>query len=80
MLIKVAIKVGSDSMVFSTNFAMPKICFIPYKATCISIAIFIAEVAYLFHRFAVQNTPLNLPKLLSAFRKIMSPRFTYASC
>ena len=36
MLIKVALKVSIDAIIFPTNFAMPKICFIPYRAKHIS--------------------------------------------
>ena len=54
--------VSIDDIILPTNFAMRKIRFIPYRekhisATYKSIAIFIAEIAYLFHRFAVQFIP-----------------------
>ena len=35
-LIKVALEVSSDGIIFPTNFAMPKIRFIPYRVKHIS--------------------------------------------
>ena len=61
-LIKVALEVNIDGIVFPTNFATLKIRFIPCRVNKTyfsykSIAIFIAEIAYLFRRFTVQFIP-----------------------
>ena len=56
-LIKVALEVSIDGIVFPTNFSMLKIRFIPADFSYKSIAIFIAEIAYLFRRFTVQFIP-----------------------
>ena len=61
LIIKVAPKVHSDGIITPANFATPKIHCIPHKVKHIfsnkSIAVFTVEIAYLFHRIAVQSTP-----------------------
>ena len=60
MLIKVAPKDYSNGITIPTNFAMPNPLYSSYSKTYFSykpIAIFIVEIAYLSHRFAVQIIP-----------------------
>ena len=65
MLIKVAPKLNSNSITNPTNFTTPKIHSTYYSYTYNkkyfgykSIVIFIVEIAYLPHRFAIHFRPL----------------------